>query len=175
MQSGLSQQISRLSRRPSGCSTSRWHLAQTVTGRIDVLAKVATWAKVKVTPPDGSAPAVGWTEDVAAAPVASGPGKPAAGPATVRGRRYREMIWCLGDERYREALLQPNPSPALMLRRLRRSSTLAGTRRRPPCVVWSQSGTSTQRHDYSSSDGACCEMPAVRQRSSTRRPVRRGW
>lgn len=43
------------------------NLVQTVTGRIDVLAKVATWAKVKVTPPDGSAPAVGWTEDVAAA------------------------------------------------------------------------------------------------------------
>ncbi len=37
------------------------NLLQTLTGRIDVLAKVATWAKVKVTPPDGSAPSVGWT------------------------------------------------------------------------------------------------------------------
>jgi hypothetical protein len=28
------------------------NLLQTVTGRIDVLAKVATWAKVKLTPPE---------------------------------------------------------------------------------------------------------------------------
>src|ERR1700693_4777733 len=35
------------------------NLVQTVTGRIDVLAKVATWAKLKVTPPDGQGPAAG--------------------------------------------------------------------------------------------------------------------
>src|SRR4029077_15034809 len=57
-------------------------LLQTLTGRIDVLAKVATWAKVKVTPPDGSAPAVGWSEDVAAAPVVTDPGKPPGSPAS---------------------------------------------------------------------------------------------
>ena len=67
------------------------NLVQTVTGRIDVLAKVATWAKVKVTPPDGSAPAIGWTEDVAAAPVATDPGKP-VGPARHRTRSGADAI-----------------------------------------------------------------------------------
>jgi peptidoglycan hydrolase-like protein with peptidoglycan-binding domain len=85
------------------------NLVQTVTGRIDVLAKVATWAKVKVTPPEGSAPAVGWTEDVAAAPVATDPGKPAGPPATEPGAGPTpsgdDLV--LGpNERYREALLQ---------------------------------------------------------------------
>jgi peptidoglycan hydrolase-like protein with peptidoglycan-binding domain len=87
------------------------NLLQTVTGRIDVLAKVATWAKVKVTPPDGSAPAVGWTEDAAAgpAPTPTEPGKsagpPASDPGTPSAPAADDLV--LGpNERYREALLQ---------------------------------------------------------------------
>jgi peptidoglycan hydrolase-like protein with peptidoglycan-binding domain len=77
------------------------NLVQTVTGRIDVLAKVATWAKVKVTPPDGSAPAIGWTEDAGSTPagppaVDPGPGPAPTGPDLVLGP----------NERYRDALLQ---------------------------------------------------------------------
>jgi hypothetical protein len=85
------------------------NLVQTVTGRIDVLAKVATWAKVKVTPPDGSEPAIGWTEDVAAAPVATDPGKPAGPPATEPGAGPTpsgDDLVLGANERYREALLQ---------------------------------------------------------------------
>jgi hypothetical protein len=84
-------------------------LVQTVTGRIDVLAKVATWAKVKVTPPDGSAPTVGWTEDVAGAPVATDPGKPAGPPAADPGvgpAPSGDDLVLGANERYREALLQ---------------------------------------------------------------------
>jgi peptidoglycan hydrolase-like protein with peptidoglycan-binding domain len=85
------------------------NLVQTVTGRIDVLAKVATWTKVKVTPPDGSAPAIGWTEDVAAAPVPTDPAKPAAPPATApgpAGASSGDDLVLGANERYREALLQ---------------------------------------------------------------------
>jgi hypothetical protein len=84
-------------------------LVQTATGRIDVLAKVATWAKLKVTPPDGSAPAIGWTEDLAAAPVPTDPAKPAgpsAGdPGTTPAPAGSDLV--LGpNDRYRDALLQ---------------------------------------------------------------------
>ncbi|MGB7976613.1 MAG: peptidoglycan-binding domain-containing protein [Roseiarcus sp.] len=85
------------------------NLLQTLTGRIDILAKVATWAKVKVTPPDGSAPAVGWTEDVAAAPAPTDPGKPAGSPAVdpgVRPAPAGDDLVLGANERYREALLQ---------------------------------------------------------------------
>jgi Putative peptidoglycan binding domain len=85
------------------------NLLQTLTGRIDILAKVATWAKVKVTPPDGSAPAVGWTEDVAAGPIPAptDPSKPAGPPADDPGTAPAEDDLVLGaNERYREALLQ---------------------------------------------------------------------
>jgi peptidoglycan hydrolase-like protein with peptidoglycan-binding domain len=82
------------------------NLVQTVAGRIDILAKVATWAKVKVTPPDGSAPAIGWTEDVAAAP-ATDPSKPAGPAASDPGTAPAEDDLVLGpNDRYRAALLQ---------------------------------------------------------------------
>jgi putative toxin-antitoxin system antitoxin component (TIGR02293 family) len=94
------------------------NLLQTVTGRIDILAKVATWAKVKVTPPDGSAPAVGWTEDVAAAPAPkpSDPSKPAGPAASVLGTAAApaEDDLVLGaNERYRAALLQAQSSTSI--------------------------------------------------------------
>ena len=86
-------------------------LVQTVTGRIDVLAKVATWAKVKVTPPDGSASAVGWTEDAGSSPTAPDPAKPARPPAADPGAgptpAPTDDDLVLGpNDRYREALLQ---------------------------------------------------------------------
>jgi peptidoglycan hydrolase-like protein with peptidoglycan-binding domain len=87
------------------------NLVQTLTGRIDVLAKVATWAKVKLTPPDGSAPAIGWTEDVAAAPAPApaDPGKPAASPSTDPGAEPApagDDLVLGANDRYRAALMQ---------------------------------------------------------------------
>jgi peptidoglycan hydrolase-like protein with peptidoglycan-binding domain len=85
------------------------NLLQTVTGRIDILAKVATWAKVKVTAPDGSAPAIGWTQDVAAAPAPTpgDPSKPVGPPASDPGTAPAEDDLVLGpNDRYRAALLQ---------------------------------------------------------------------
>jgi hypothetical protein len=84
-------------------------LVQTVSGRIDVLVKVATWAKVRLTPPDGSAPVIGWTEDVPVAPFATDPGKATAPPAVDPGTSPAPaeddlLLWA--NERYREALLQ---------------------------------------------------------------------
>jgi peptidoglycan hydrolase-like protein with peptidoglycan-binding domain len=85
------------------------NLVQTVTGRIDVLAKVATWAKVKVTLPDGSAPAVGWTEDAGSTPAAPDPAKPAPPPAADPGpgpASAGDDLVLGPNDRYREALLQ---------------------------------------------------------------------
>jgi hypothetical protein len=85
------------------------NLVQTVTGRIDVLAKVATWAKVKVTPPDGSAPAVGWTEDAGSMPAAPDPAKPVPPPAADPGAEPAptDDDLVLGpNDRYRDALTQ---------------------------------------------------------------------
>lgn len=80
-------------------------LLQTVTGRIDIIARVATWAKVKVTLVDGSAPLVGWTEDAGDAPP---PAKPAGEvPAAGAAPRHIDDDLVLGpNERYRSALLQ---------------------------------------------------------------------
>jgi len=83
------------------------NLLQTITGRIDVVAKVATWAKVKVTPTDGSAAAVGWTEDAGSAPphADKSPGPPAGDPNV--GPEPADPDLVLGpNERYRKALLQ---------------------------------------------------------------------
>jgi len=83
-------------------------LLQTASGRIDVLARVATWIKVKVTPSDGSAPTVGWTENADALPAAT---DTPAGPVSASGtgaaptQAGDELV--LGpNDRYREALLQ---------------------------------------------------------------------
>ena len=87
------------------------NLAQTLMGRIDILARVATWAKVKVTPLDGSAPGVGWTEDVAAAPVPaptdpSKPAGPAAGDPGITPAPAEDDLVLGPNDRYRAALLQ---------------------------------------------------------------------
>jgi putative toxin-antitoxin system antitoxin component (TIGR02293 family) len=39
-----------------------------VTGRVEVIERIATWAKVNVTPRDGSENTVGWVEDVSTPP-----------------------------------------------------------------------------------------------------------
>ncbi len=80
-------------------------LLQTLTGHVEVVVRVATWAKVKVTLPDGSPPSIGWTEDAGPAPPPpqAGPADPAA--ASEDASSDDDLI--LGaNERYRAALLQ---------------------------------------------------------------------
>jgi peptidoglycan hydrolase-like protein with peptidoglycan-binding domain len=77
---------------------------ETATGRIDIVARVATWAKAKVTKADGSV-SVGWTEDATHAPdpakqVGTSAASPGAAPAEAG-----DLV--LGvNERYRAALAQ---------------------------------------------------------------------
>ena len=86
-------------------------LVKSVTGHVEVIAQVASWAKVKVTQRDGSPPSVGWTEDATSAPVPAkpdappaSPGKPAEPPAGEASDGGVDLV--LGpNERYRAALL----------------------------------------------------------------------
>jgi hypothetical protein len=81
------------------------NLLQTVTGRIEVIANVATWAKVMVTQVDGSAPLVGWTEDAGAAPPPAKPAGEVPAAGAVSAQINGDLV--LGpNERYRGALLQ---------------------------------------------------------------------
>ena len=81
------------------------NLLQTVTGRIDVIARVATWAKVKVTQVDGSAPLVGWTRRCSAVPP---PLKPAGEVPTAGAAppHINDDLVLGPNERYRPVLLQ---------------------------------------------------------------------
>jgi peptidoglycan hydrolase-like protein with peptidoglycan-binding domain len=77
------------------------------TGRVDIIATVQTWAKVRVTRADGTS-VVGWTEDAAKSPVTPpqppGP-SPAPGPVSPPQPVADDLV--LGaNERYRAALLQ---------------------------------------------------------------------
>ena len=59
---------------------------ETATGRVDIIAKLATWAKVKITKQDGSV-SLGWTEDATRTPE---PAKPIeAVPATPQAASLR--------------------------------------------------------------------------------------